>query len=283
MAELAAKILSNNTGYASNKSNITDLINSKKVYKKEDIIMQLVVIDSCYSTNFSKRYFGFSDLAEAIFENFGDNKAAIKNGFLSKLNTKELNYKNDFFENKYGRTKTIFNLDGDSIVKVKNARAFSLISKYAYFLTDYNFPIYDSLVKKVFPFVTAEIGSVNFTKNLPENNFNSFLKQMKKLNETTNINDYDKLDNLMWLAGKIKEGNFSLILNEASYINLVEYIVDKNYLKSKNELKDDALKKFNKQFNNLIRSYVYKNYNSIEKCFSPDQKSFIEFCVNLFD
>jgi hypothetical protein len=47
---------------------------------------------------------------------------------------------------------------------------------------------------------------------------------MNTLNKASEINDFDKLDNLLWLVGKILKGNFSLILNEETYSELVKPI-----------------------------------------------------------
>jgi len=128
----ASKIL-NKTAYKTNKDTIDTLFRRKKneVENKNTIIMRLRLIDSCYSTNMAKNPGGFDVLANKIEKNKkllydldeflkGDGED-IDNGLL------------ELFCSKHGKNRTT-----------------SLISKYAYFLTGHEFPIYDRLVSKCY-------------------------------------------------------------------------------------------------------------------------------------
>lgn len=42
---------------------------------------------------------------------------------------------------------------------------------------------------------------------------------LKKLNESSHILNYERLDNLLWLIGKIKTGSFSILMDIKKYSN----------------------------------------------------------------
>ena len=93
----------------------------------------------------SKRYYGIEELAEALAQ-YSDKELIYEaNKYVNKENSEILK---TLFTEKYG-----YNSNGK-----KEKKAVSLISKYLYFLTGYQFPIYDSLVKMAYPKVIEEFG-----------------------------------------------------------------------------------------------------------------------------
>ena len=98
--------------------------------------------------------------------------------------------------------------------------AVSLISKYAYFETKFKFPIYDSIVREMYPRVWNYCG---FPKSeileFKYNDMTSFVEMINlmisKLNST--YVNYDSLDRILWYVGKIYRGNLSLVLSRKEY------------------------------------------------------------------
>ena len=97
-------------------------------------------------------------------------------------------------------------------------QAISLITKYAYFETNFQFPIYDSIVREMYPLLWEYCG---LAKNeMPKmasmvNNITVFIEALDLLKEKLGNPKqltYDNLDRLLWHTGKIMRGNLSLIL-----------------------------------------------------------------------
>ena len=99
---------------------------------------------------------------------------------------------------------------------------------------------------------------------------------IKQLNEFSNINDYNKLDNFLWLLGKIKNGNYSLILPKIEYKKMIKGIHKINNFASTNS----------KDMNDHIALNL-KEYMKIDKEFEMENdlkgklKQFVEFAYNL--
>jgi hypothetical protein len=204
-ADLAGKILKG-TAYETGKRFIRQCFESDQQNQYADRIMiRLSIIDAYYSTNMSRRLYGIEEIVKGITEiskKDSDLKDILLEYITSNSGSKKLI---NLFEGKYGIHK-----DGDSA-----GRATSLISKYAYFLTDYQFPIYDYLARKMYP----KIAKKHF-KGLvetQEKDATDFFRNIKKLNEISGINNFDQLDKLLWLAGKIDNGTIALLLNKDDY------------------------------------------------------------------
>lgn len=192
--KLAVKILNENTEYSYCRNLIDKVFKDNNHYDKKDVYIRLTVIDSLYSTNMSKRLFGISDLAEKIFAIGNDKKI---NEEIEKYKKDETSKIDDLLKGTYGIKK-----DGKEA-----GHARSLISKYLYFVTNHNFPIEDSLVKKNLHKVLKYYG-------LDENKKNEvLLKQIVKLCNDPSIR-FDEFDNFMWLFGKINNGSLSLITDK---------------------------------------------------------------------
>jgi len=218
---------------------------------KDIIEKQLTIIDSYYSTNMARRYYGIEEIAEFMISNLTDNKEELKNRFIKFAKEPHNDDKmKNLFNNHYGYRKT-----GKQFGK-----AISLISKYAFFVTDFNFPIYDAIVREVYPKLTGNY--------IAENNFLDFILNIRELLDESNISNYNKLDNLLWLIGKINRGNYSLILNKEKYINLVSQI--KGIESQKSE-----------EVDKIIKNYINDNINNLHDIFSQNQKDMIIFCKQL--
>ena len=90
---------------------------------------------------------------------------------------------------------------------------------------------------------------------------------MIALNQSSTIKDFEKLDNLLWLLGKIKEGSFSVLMDKSKYETIVKQ-VDFSKTKSSQD-KDKA-----------IREFIEHNYKSSYSLSSIEIK-FLKFAFEL--
>lgn len=256
-SQISKKILEDNTKYLKDKKLIKNFFKPEVNELDLDIIIsRLTIIDSYYSTQMNKRLFGIEDIAEKILSISKSDKT-LKSKIDSYLNNENgENLLQSIFKEKYG-----YNKKG-----VKSKTAPSLISKYLYFLSDFNFPIYDTLVKKSYPMIKEK-----FDLDIPDlpQKFNiQYFHALKILNQKSGINNFNELDNFLWLYGKLSKGSFSLILNKNDYLSLVK---DIKFTKDKSS-----------DIDNEIREYIKENINSniVQEIFSSDMVSFIMFCFN---
>jgi hypothetical protein len=253
IAELAHNILNSETQYLSNKEIISALFESNSNSNFESVVKnRITIIDSYYSTQMSKRLYGIDELAHNLAQYPDDTLKTEAAKFLNNPN-KDCLIKS-FFSKEYGIDKS-----GKPFGK-----AISLISKYLYFLNDGNFPIYDSLA--IDSYKLLKKNSLITTKTtINEDNYFDYINQ---LNSVTNINDYEKLDNLLWLLGKLYKGSFAILMTKEKYESLV---VDLSV-----QLKNVE----SKQKDNLIRQHIKEIYQTSD-LFSDNQKAFFEFVFNL--
>jgi uncharacterized protein YjgD (DUF1641 family) len=252
-ADIAHNILNSETQYQSNKDIISTLFKNYNTIKFESVVKnRITIIDSNYSTQMSKRLYGIDELTKAI--------SIYSDSTLKKETTKFLNNPNkasiinSLFLKEYGIDKS-----GKPFGK-----AISLISKYIYFLNDANFPIYDSLAIDSYKLLKKN-GFITTINKINEDNYFNYLKQ---LNTTANINNYEKLDNLLWLLGKLSKGSFAILMTKEKYENLVEGLSMRlNNIESKQ--KDD-----------VIRQHIKEIYQTSD-FFSDNQKTFFDFVFRL--
>lgn len=207
----------NESGYSLGKSTILKVFKATDGYSHEDILARLTLIDSMYSTQMSRRYYGLEELAVALAD--VHNRKNLEEAFLDFLKDKDLKpfelrnskkVRTNLFIEKYGIGK-----NGED-----KGSAVSLISKYAYFETKFKFPIYDSIVREMYPRVWNYCG---FPKSemleFKYNDMTSFVEMINlmisKLNST--YVNYDSLDRILWYVGKIYRGNLSLVLSRKEY------------------------------------------------------------------
>ena len=233
-ADKAYKILhktgtSAETNYGRSKRIITSLFSMSEENYIETVISRLTLIDSYYSTQInSKRLFGIDEIAHEIVGISDSSKILIKKCtefLISPYDSKDIR---GLFEHKnYGIHK-----DGKLA-----GQAPSLISKYLYFLMKYQFPIYDTLAISSYKKLKLKYNNLHQIPELNEKFAVSFFDGMKQLNNITGIKDYGKLDNLLWLLGKITEGSLSIIIDRPSYEKITEnsrvadffdYLIEKN-------------------------------------------------------
>jgi len=251
-ANLAKEILEKETPYFKDKLAISSFFNfNSDEYTKEIIEHQLTIIDSYYSTNMSKRYYGIEEIAESILK-ISSSKNELSKIFQEFVRNPTLNNEIiELFKSEYGYNK----------LGEKYGQANSLISKYAYFVTNYNFPIYDSIVRKVYPLIMKT--------NIKDDNIVNFIIQMKELLQSSNIENFDKLDNFLWLIGKIKRGNYSLILKKDNYLSLIK--------KFKYQLEEIE----GKNFSEKLFYYIETNIDNLSNEFSKKQIEMIKYSINL--
>ncbi|MDR2491819.1 MAG: hypothetical protein LBD20_10515 [Spirochaetaceae bacterium] len=206
LASLAHSALnSSGTEYAQVKAMIAQFFApSCAVSHKEEV--RLTLIDSWFSTNVaSRRLFGISDIANRL-------RAAFKNGDAEAKEAAAQWIAGSFdganplcalFAEKYGVNKA-----GEE----RNA-AYSLLSKYLYFATDYAFPIYDNLGANYY-YLAGELNNPDFTARF---------RTLQKIMRENAIDGFDQMDNFFWLYGKVDTGSFSLVLNKEKYAALSAY------------------------------------------------------------
>ena len=206
------------SGYSLGKSTIMKVFSATAGYTKEDLLARLTLIDSMYSTQMNRRYYGLDELAELL--GILHKKKPLKEVFIEFIRNRDLTIfdspsrRTNLFTEKYGIGK-----DGKD-----KGTAVSLISKYAYFETNFEFPIYDSIVREMYPRIWEYCGFPR--KEMPvieRNNIRMFIDAIdtiiSKLNENVNNETitYDTLDRVLWYVGKIYRGNLSLILSREEY------------------------------------------------------------------
>ena len=253
-SELAYKILENSTQYLREKSLIHDFfVDNDSVLTEGKIMTQLTIIDSYYSTNMSHRYYGIEEVKDAIIK-LSTSQTDLRRKFIEyAFNPTNHEDITDLFHAEYGYSKKGF----------KFGQAISLISKYAYFITDFQFPIFDSIVREIYPLIQKH-------QKLSNNRVDAFVLQINDLMKLTEIEDYNKLDNLLWLIGKINRGNYSLILNKQKYLDLISKVAGLEYLKS--DKIDDKIKYF-----------IHENIDHLPAIFNSDMMEMIKFTYTLIN
>ena len=253
MNELSDPNFMMESGYAINKKTIKDIfkLTQDKKVSKDNIHARLTVIDSMYSTQMNKRYYALEGLAKELYNLQKTYELPLAEQFrkfaIDPTDEGILN----IFNKQYGIGK-----DGKD-----KGLAVSLLSKYAYYDTNFQFPIYDSIVRERYAgfwiycdFDKTEIPQIHKNKIDIKTFIKAINKLLKNLNYTNIPQRYDVLDRLLWVVGKIIRGNLSLILSENEYVELVsenEYVELVEKLNEKQEQNEDAE-------NN--RQIVFQNY-----------------------
>ena len=231
------KSLSVNTksGYATGKGTILKVFRSLKENSKEDILAKLTLIDSMYSTQMNRRYYGLEELSDVLVE-LKEKKGNLSDLFLTFLKEKKIEI---FTINHCGKSKNLF-FENYGIGKDGKDKglAISLISKFAYFETNLNFPIYDSIVREMYPLIWAYCDFPK--KEMPPkrslvNDMVAYIDaidllkhKIGKLLHQQSLT-YENLDKLLWHTGKILRGNLSLILTMEDYQQYGKEFQKKNF------------------------------------------------------
>jgi hypothetical protein len=212
-------------GFSTDKSAVERIFDMTAIRSIGDILLRLTVIDSMYSTQMNRRYYALQELAEKLyclnqkkalpelFKEFISNNrdASLFNGTIGGKNF-------NLFSEKYGIGK-----DGED-----KGAAVSLISKYAYFETNYGFPIYDSIVCEMYPriWTYCSFGKKDYTLTVKDKN-QQMIGDETIVVYTKAIDNliarlgggitYDHFDRLLWFVGKIYRGNLSLVVGRENY------------------------------------------------------------------
>jgi hypothetical protein len=210
-AETAFNILERSNNYKRSKNIISDLYRIQSSDYFNDVVLRLTVIDSYYSTQVgSKRLFGIDDIANQLVEVGTDDDLKGKCQLFLEFPHKR-NEISDLLNGKYGINKK----------GLAKGKAGSLVSKYLYFLMNYEFPIYDSLAIESYKKIRAKYEALDLGEL--ERTFHvSYFEKLTNLKNIAGIDTFNKLDNLLWLIGKISQGSMSLILDREPYVNLMK-------------------------------------------------------------
>ena len=217
MDELSNSCFMKESGYSTDKETIKQIfkLTQEEKVSKDKIHARLTVIDSMYSTQMNKRYYALNDLADKLVELQGTSQIPLSERFKKFATEPDDAGILEIFNKNYGIGK-----DGN-----EKGKAVSLLSKYAYYETDFQFPIYDSIVRERYAGFWIYCGWDK--KEIPKININridTFIKAINtlldKLNYTDKVQRYDSLDRILWVVGKIIRGNLSLILSEDEYVEL---------------------------------------------------------------
>lgn len=160
--------------------------------KEQAVFLRLSVIDSLYSTNMNKMIGGMKELSKALL-------TLDKQDFL------------DYYNNGQGKLKEIllarygYNYKkGDK--NEKGNQAISLISKYGYFLTNFEFPIYDSLMRQLVNALKRYVVEIK-PYDTGENLYNYF-SNISSITKAFKVS-VDQLDAFGWLIGKLENAQKS--------------------------------------------------------------------------
>lgn len=180
------------------------------------------IIDNFYSTNINKSNDAIFILSDDIV-NIGGDKV-LKEKFMHFYNDEKCIDKDilQLFDTSRG---WVFNKNAQKI-KTGN-KSVSLISKYAYFLTDFNFPIYDSMMRKMLE---------KFGKKVRNGDIVQYFREVKDLCDCNKIS-VDELDACGWLIGKMEEA-LKINSSKASFIGEISaysnfYCKAQNYFRNR--------------------------------------------------
>lgn len=284
MADLATVILNeSNTNYYHHKKLIEKIFNETNGDDLNDILIRLTIIDSFYSTNMSKSNNGIEEIAEEIIKYENDLtivkecKEFLKdcsNDFVMECNMYTL------FNKKYGCNKS--DIVKKEVEKDDGNHAISLISRYLYFISNFKFPIYDDLAFDSYILIINNYDQLNLKLNKygvgSPNNLEivKYFKNIIDLNESSNIQNFDKLDNFLWLIGKVKNGNYSFIVNKKEYKKMIKEIHNSNKFSSTKSQDMNEHIVFNlKENTNINEEFEIKDDLKVKL------KQFVEFAYNL--
>ena len=237
-------------GFSQDKNAIDIIFEKTSSNDKSGILARLTIIDALYSTQMNRRYYGLDELAESLVLLSQQQKKPLADLFINfakNQDTSSFNFTKieggrsiptNLFDEKYGIGK-----DGG-----EKGIAISLISKYAYFETKKQFPIYDSIACEIYPLLWAYCGFPK--KERPKLIVRIKGSQVINASETMRsyvnaINilidklgggiSYDHLDRLLWFTGKIRRGNLSLVLSREQFDKCLDYSQKNHLFKETNE------------------------------------------------
>ena len=105
------------------------------------------------------------------------------------------------------------------------------------------FPIYDSLVKEVYPTI-AQLLQINNNVAHHQLGNSPFIQYVQNLNRLRvqifgnnisrfcSMQQFDLLDAYLWRLGKLKNGSLTLLFNKQDYVQIIENLLGSNVLNS---------------------------------------------------
>lgn len=244
------------TDYLRNREIISQLFDNDADCSDEKITLRLSVIDSFYSTQLNRRLYGFNDLKDGIL-NITRNDLRLSELALQFSESLQTDSILSLFERNYGINKRTNEF----------GKAISLISKYLYFLTKSQFPIYDKLAKESYNIISKKNPDLNL--GLLSDNFQEYFQVMRDFKIGSNNNfKYGDIDNFLWLFGKINTGSYSLILKKENYVNLVSEMINLNLI---------GIDLTSRQIDLKIRNYIFENLDMFRPSFDNNLINVIEY------
>ena len=274
--ELAEKdVYRTDSGFSADKDAILKVFELTDGSKKEDILVRLTLIDSMYSTQMGRRYYALEELADFLAKLASKAQGGLAQMFIDfskspEENSVKFDHEGEsLFSKSYGIGK-----DGKS-----KGVAISLISKYAYFETKFNFPIYDSIACEMYPLVWHFCGFNGKSPNLiytvdskidGKKTLVEFLKAINLLiqNLNSNVLNYDLLDRFLWFVGKICRGNLSLILTREEYKSVLHIYPPQKVKKNKDK---EVIEYFNIARIDIDKLTFLENLGVLRKLFEIAQ------------
>ena len=221
-------------GYFLDKQSIKAVFDKIPGGSLDGELARLAMIDGMYSTQMNRRYYALEELAGNIVElrNISPKKLEVVfTDFAKDPGSKDIpNAFTNLWDSSYGIGKYL----GDNDEPIEKGVAISLISKYAYFATEYKFPIYDTIACEVLPLLAKmlKIGGIKGStlkvkksggqRTAGLDTIKNFIKAINSFKQEYGDNSeddfYDIFDRLLWYTGKIRRGNLSLILSRTEYV-----------------------------------------------------------------
>ena len=287
MIKLSVEILENGTPYFQCKSMLKGMFKDKDDLNDESqTFMRLTTLDALYSTNMSKRLYGLDDLTKALskidYTKLKEETAKYKK---HGIDEKSLSY--DLFCKTYGCSKIGCVKKNSEKKDEEGTQAGSLISKYLYIATGYNFPIVDSLVRDNINEIMRKYSltsDFSCTKTDLEQNDFSLVKLLIDLQKKYDLSTeedktFSPFDNFLWLYGKIKKGSLSLILKKEEFKNVVEaFSISFNDITKK---KGNSSKTHSSFFDQIIAEKLKSELNVVRSVINEKLYKFIEIVFKI--
>lgn len=256
-ADLAHRVLEGNSQYSKDKQIIRHIFDSTDIEYEDKMRLRLTVIDSYYSTQMNKRLSGIDDIVTAMMH-ISDNDSELRRRFIDFIINPDSKI-DDLFTGKYG-----FSKKGE-----QGKQAPSIISKYAYFLTNYKFPIYDTFAAKTYRKVRRCYPNLKLDP-LSQIFDTHYFNKLATLNSRSGIANIEKLDNLLWLHGKVYSGSYSLILDRSRHERLNRWV----------GINEDLV---SKDIDQRIKERIIEGINDreITSILLPELIEFIKFCFRM--
>lgn len=289
-SQLVREDVSSNSVFSADKEAIVRVFADTMECTKTNILVRLTLIDSMYSTQMNRRYYALDELADALFVLSEGKSGNLRKMFLKFVKNPDaevdlFDYDTYDYDASQALLKRRTNLFSENygIGKDGNDKgvAISLISKYAYFETDFQFPIYDSIACEMYPIVWhfCGFGKTSRPKLKVKNDTGgingaatmvTYVKAIKTLIKNFKFDKepqcYDFLDRFLWFVGKIIRGNLSLVLSREEYETTIK-LTKREVVKKKKGKESTFIEYFDIKDVNLSDLQYLENKPLLKKFF----------------